>query len=147
MAESFVAMKCIEAQDFEYCHLEDEVNPRITDEHRKEKYTDSRIESQDVAERHERQALLAELLSHRSVGRQILYQRPECLELRRLSFLGSDVSDIEEEVELLEPLLFVPLEALHPHLLFSTGIQFAALVTLRYPKMDIAVIVGNATLT
>ena len=133
MAEGFVAMKCIEAQGFEYRHLENEVNPRITDEHGKEEYTDPGIESQNVAERHERQALLAELLSHRSVGRQILYQRPECLELWRLSFLGSDVSNVEEEVELLEPLLFVPMEALHPHLLFRAGIQFAALLPLRYP--------------
>ena len=74
MAESFVAMKRVEAQSLEHSHLEDEVNPRKSDEHREEKDSDSRVEGQDVAERHKRQTLLSELLSNRVVYRKFLYQ-------------------------------------------------------------------------
>ena len=96
MAEGFVAMKRVEAQSLEHSHLEDEVNPRQSDEHREEEHTDSRIEGQDVAKRHKWQTLLSELLSNGVVHRQILYQRTQQLELRCLSLLSTYVANIEE---------------------------------------------------
>ena len=64
MAEGFVPMNRVKAQSLENGHLEDEVNPRITDEHRKEKDSNTRVEGQDVAKWHERQTFPTELLTH-----------------------------------------------------------------------------------
>ena len=137
----------VEAQGLEYGYFEDEVNPGMSDEHREKEHADARVESQDVAERYQRQALLSKLLSRCIAKRQILYQRTQQLELRRLTFLSAHVANVEEEVELLKPLLSVPAETLEASLQFDACIELAPLFTKRHPKVNIAIVIGNAALT
>ena len=146
MAEGLVAMNRIESQALEHSHLEDEVDPRKSDEHGEEEDNDARVESQDVAKRHQGKAFPTELLTSGIVDGQLLYQGTKQLELWRLPFLSSHVSHIEEEVELLEPLLSVPMKALHSPLQLNTCIELAAFLAQRHPKMDVAIIVGNSAL-
>ena len=147
MAEGFVTMKRVEAQSLEHRYLKDEVNPGKTDEHREEEHSDSSVEGQYVAERHQWQTLLTELLSNGIINREFLYQRTQQLELRRLSFLSAYVANIEEEVELLEPLFLVPPETLKASLQLDACIQLTPLFTQRHPKVDIAIIIGYSALT
>ena len=147
MAEGFVTMNRVKAQSLENGHLEDEVNPRITDEHRKEEDSNARVEGQDVAKWHERQTFPTELLTHWVIYWQLLNQRAEQLELRGLTLLRTHVPYIKEEVELLEPLLPVPVKAVLPLLHLNTRVEFAPLFAKRYPKMHIAIIIGYAALT
>ena len=146
MAEGFVTMNRVKSQSLENSHLEDEVNPRITDEHRKEEDTNTRVEGQDVAKGHERQTFPTKLLTHWVMYWQLLNQWTKQLKLRCLTLLRTHVPNIKEEVELLEPLLPVPVKAVHPLLHLNTRIEFAPLFAKRYPKMHVAIIICYAAL-
>ena len=146
MAEGFVTMNRVKSQSLENSHLEDEVNPRITDEHRKEEDTNTRVEGQDVAKGHERQTFPTKLLTHWVIYWQLLNQWTKQLKLRCLTLLRTHVPNIKEEVELLEPLLPVPVKAVHPLLHLNTRIEFAPLFAKRYPKMHVAIIICYAAL-
>ena len=147
MAEGLVPMDSIETQSLEHSHLEDKVYPRISDEHREEKDDDSCVEGQYVAERHQRKALLSELLSSCITKRQLLQEGTQQLELCRLSFLSTHIPYIKEEVELLEALPFVPPETLKAPLKFDACIQLTTLFPKRHPKVDITIVIGYSALT
>ena len=136
----------IETQNFEHSHLEDEIYPRMPDEQGDEEHNDSGIKSEDVAKRHEGQASLAELLSDGVADGQLLYQWTKQLELWCLAFLGTNVADIKIEIELLEPFLLVPPEALHPLPQLHASVQLALFPSQGHPKMDVTVVVGNSAL-
>ena len=140
-------MKRIETQGLEHSHLENEVDPRKSDEHGEEEDNDACVESQDVAKRHQRPTLLSELLTNGIIHRKLLYQRTKQLKFRRLTFLSSHISYIKEEVELLEPLLFVPRKTLESPLLLDACIKLATLLSKRHPEVDVAIIIGNSALT
>ena len=146
MAERLVPVDGVEAQGLEHRHLKDEIDPRMSDEHGEEEDSNACVEGQDVAKRHQRQAFPTKLLTHRVVDGQLLYQRTQQLELRRLSFLRAHVAYIKEKVELLEPLPPVPSEALHPSLQFDACVEFTSFFAERCPKVDVAIVVGNAAL-
>ena len=93
-------MNRVKSQSLENSHLEDEVNPRITDEHRKEEDTNTRVEGQDVAKGHERQTFPTKLLTHWVMYWQLLNQWTKQLKLRCLTLLRTHVPYIKEEVEL-----------------------------------------------
>lgn len=139
-------MNRIESQALEHSHLEDEVNPRKSDEHGEEEDYDASVESQDVAKRHQGKAFPTELLTSRVIDGQLLYQGTKQLELRRLTLLCAHIAYIKEEVELLEPLLSVPMKALHSPLQLNTCIEFASLFSKSHPKVNVAIIVGNSAL-
>ena len=140
-------MKRVEAQSLDHSHLENEVNTRMSHEHREEEHAGERVESQDVTKRHQGKAFPTELLTSRVIDGQLLYQWTKQLELRRLTLLCAHIPYIEEEVELLEPLLSVPIKALHSPLQLNTCIEFASLFSKCHPKVNVAIIVGNSALT
>lgn len=145
-AESLVTTARVEAYGLEDDDFEQGEQDGLSDEQRQKEHSDAEVEGQDVRQRHQRQAFLAELPAQRGgeVGVRVkLTERViESLEARGLVFLPPGVRAVEEEIQLLEPFAPPPPERPIALVLLFVGIQFAPSVAEGKPQVDVLVVVG-----